>query len=213
MGAGGRAGKVGTAQAPSPTGFFADVLGRATYLLSFAVNGRDRAAIPVGPRPDRSRHDTEPFSDRPAYRPAAGHGECRGADEDPENAREDIAPSLADPATEIIDLEEERNRRLTLPVTVDGHGPYRFMIDTGSEATAITRPIVEVLGHPPAARAIVIGMASRRPADIVELDRLEFGSRVVRNLYAPVLERRHVGADGILGLDALQAFRVLFDFT
>ena len=32
------------------------------------------------------------------------------------------------------------------------------------------------------------------------------------NFAAPVLSREHVGADGIIGLDALQDFRVLIDF-
>jgi predicted aspartyl protease len=60
--------------------------------------------------------------------------------------------------------------------------------------------------------ATLVGMASTRPVEVVELDRLEFGSSVIHNLAAPVLNRNHVGADGIIGLDTLQDFRVLIDF-
>ncbi|MEM9501521.1 MAG: aspartyl protease family protein, partial [Pseudomonadota bacterium] len=37
-------------------------------------------------------------------------------------------------------------------------------------------------------------------------------SHVISGLVSPVLYRNHVGADGIIGLDTLQDFRVLIDF-
>ncbi|MEP3049729.1 MAG: retropepsin-like aspartic protease [Erythrobacter sp.] len=123
-----------------------------------------------------------------------------------------IAPSLTDPNTEILSLEEERNERLTVPVTIDGSGPYNFMIDTGSQATAVTHEINESLGLESLGMATLVGMASRRPVEVVELDRLQLGSSTIHNLAAPVLYRTNIGADGIIGLDSLQDFRVLFDF-
>jgi predicted aspartyl protease len=127
-------------------------------------------------------------------------------------AANDIAPDFTKPQTEVLDLAQERHERLTLPVTIDGSGPYQFMIDTGSQATAVTQGINESLGLESLGMATLVGMASRRPVEVVELDRLEFGSNVIHNLAAPVLNRTHVGADGILGLDTLQDFRVLLDF-
>jgi hypothetical protein len=35
-----------------------------------------------------------------------------------------IAPDLGKPETEIIALQEERNERYTMPVTIGGAGPY-----------------------------------------------------------------------------------------
>jgi len=123
-----------------------------------------------------------------------------------------IAPSLTNPETEILSLEEERNERLTVPVTIDGMGPFDFMIDTGSQATAVTHEINDSLSLESLGTATLVGMASRRSVEVVELDRLEVGSHVIHNLAAPVLNRHHVGADGIIGLDSLQDFRVLLDF-
>ncbi|XUU61861.1 aspartyl protease family protein [Erythrobacter sp. HA6-11] len=123
-----------------------------------------------------------------------------------------IAPNLSDPETELLQLEEERNKRLTLPVNIEGVGPFDFMIDTGSQATVVTHEINERLGLQDAGTAIVVGMASRREVNLVELDGLQFGSRTIDGLTAPVLERAHIGADGIIGLDSLQDMRVLFDF-
>ena len=123
-----------------------------------------------------------------------------------------IAPSLTDPDTEILGLDEDRHDRLTIPVTIDGVGPYDFMIDTGSQATVVTHEINDALDLDSLGMATLIGMASRRSVQLVELDSLEVGERTFHNLAAPVLERTHIGADGIIGLDSLQDLRVLIDF-
>lgn len=125
---------------------------------------------------------------------------------------EAVAPSLADPTTEVIEMQEDRMNRFTLPVLVDGAGPFNFMIDTGSQATALTHQINEGLGLVPTGSATLIGMASTRSVEIVEIDSMSFGGHTVRDLVSPLLDRQHVGADGILGLDSLQDFRVLIDF-
>lgn len=130
----------------------------------------------------------------------------------PRAATETVAPNPNDPATEVLQLEEERNRRLTVPVMIEGSGPYNFMIDTGSQATAVTHQINEGLQLTPFGTATLVGMASRRPVEVVEVDSMTFGSHTIEDLISPVLDRQHVGADGILGLDSLQDFRVLIDF-
>ena len=125
---------------------------------------------------------------------------------------EAIAPNLTDPSTEVIALEEERHDRYTVPVLIEGMGPFNFMIDTGSQATAVTHQINEGLDLTHSGTATLVGMASRRPVDVVEVDEMTFGNHTVYDLLSPVLDRRNVGADGILGLDSLQDFRVLIDF-
>ena len=125
---------------------------------------------------------------------------------------EAIAPNLSDPSTEILALEEERNDRYLVPVMIEGAGPFNFMIDTGSQATAVTHQINEGLDLTHYGRATLVGMASTRPVDVVEVDEITFGNHAVYDLVSPVLDARHVGADGILGLDSLQDFRVLIDF-
>lgn len=114
---------------------------------------------------------------------------------------------------EIIDTVLERYDRLTIPVTIDGVGPFRFMIDTGAQATAITTYVRDRVALEPAGTAILIGMASRGEVELVDVDQLALGSRTINNLLAPVLDRRNVGADGIIGLDSLQGLRVLLDFS
>ncbi|WP_073977198.1 retroviral-like aspartic protease family protein [Erythrobacter donghaensis] len=132
--------------------------------------------------------------------------------EPPDTPPPSAATGIVDPAAETLALEEERYRRLTLPVRVEGTGPFAFMIDTGSQATAITREIRDLVGLAPAGTATLVGMASRREVELASVGRIDFGTNSYTNFAAPVLERANVGADGIIGLDALQDFRVLLDF-
>ena len=131
---------------------------------------------------------------------------------DTEKQEQAVSPNLTNPATDILDLEEERNRRLTVPVLIHGSGPYDFMIDTGSQATAVTHEINQSLSLETLGTARLVGMASERDVEIVEVDSLKVGRHEVFDLVAPVLNKTHLGADGIIGLDSLQDFRVLFDF-
>lgn len=123
-----------------------------------------------------------------------------------------VAPNLSNPETEVLQLDQDAARRFTIPVTIDGSGPYNFMIDTGSQATAVTHEINQDLQLESLGMATLVGMASRREVELVELDSLEVGNQVIHNIHAPLLYRNHVGADGIIGLDSLQDFRVMLDF-
>lgn len=122
------------------------------------------------------------------------------------------AAGLVAAEAEVLALAQERFNRLTLPVLVEGAGPFAFMIDTGSQATAVTHEIRAAAALPPAGKATLIGMASRREVELASVRRIDFGTNSYTNFAAPVLAREHVGADGIIGLDALQDFRVLIDF-
>ena len=127
-------------------------------------------------------------------------------------AEQAVAPNLTGDTTEILELDQDGNKRMTIPVLIDGTGPYDFMIDTGSQATAVTHEINASLGLSPRGTATLVGMASKRAVNLVEVDSLKVGSHEVFDLVAPVLSKMNVGADGIIGLDSLQDFRVLIDF-
>lgn len=122
----------------------------------------------------------------------------------------EVVPSLTDQVV----LTADRYRRLTVPVTIQGQGPFQFMIDTGAQATVITRTLADRLGLGDRRMATLVGMASRRETEIVGITDLQLGSRNFYIQTAPLVEAMHIGgADGILGLDSLQNQRVLFDFT
>jgi predicted aspartyl protease len=124
------------------------------------------------------------------------------------------APVLAGQPNPIADfaIALDRYLRMTVPVTIAGVGPFRFLIDTGAQATVVTDRVADRLLLVPTGRALLVAMGSSRMVETIELDGLEFANRRLDGLTAPLLEARHVGADGILGLDSLQNLRVLMDF-
>jgi len=116
-------------------------------------------------------------------------------------------------SAELIALQRERYERVTVPVTIKGQGPFRFMVDTGAEATVVSSALASRLGLIQRSTATIVGMASRADAQITEIPQLALGSREFFIRSAPILESANIGgADGILGLDSLQDQRVLIDF-
>jgi predicted aspartyl protease len=129
-------------------------------------------------------------------------------------AASDAPLPAGDPeSAELIKLQQERYDRVTVPVTIKGQGPFRFMVDTGAQATVVSSALAERLGLIGRSPATIVGMASRAPAQITEIPQLGLGSREFYIRSAPILEAANIGgADGILGLDSLQDQRVLIDF-
>lgn len=128
--------------------------------------------------------------------------------------RADTLTGIEDiPETEIFDLESERYRRMTVPVTIGDEGPFRFMIDTGAQATVLSRHLADKLQLHDRETALLVGMASRRQVETTAVADVTLGSRRFYVQAAPVVDGAHIGdADGILGLDSLQNQRVLLDF-
>ena len=112
---------------------------------------------------------------------------------------------------EIITAQVDAVRRLSVPVGVDNQPPIGFLIDTGAERTVLGSVIAAGLPGPRRA-ATLVHVAGRSNVQVVEVERLSLGRSVYRGIEAPILPRVTMGVDGILGTDALQDQRVLFDF-
>ena len=115
--------------------------------------------------------------------------------------------------TEVIAAARDANARMTVPVRIGGAGPFRFLLDTGAQNTVVSRDLATRLKLPADRAATLIGVAGILPVETVLLDEVGLGRRSYYGLTAPVLEQRHIGADGIVGLDSLQDQRVLLDFS
>ncbi|MEL7721687.1 retroviral-like aspartic protease family protein [Citromicrobium bathyomarinum] len=130
----------------------------------------------------------------------------------PEVAAAALPEDAAPPAIERVRLREDGNDRLTVPVTIDGSGPYDFLIDTGAQGTILSNRLTGALGMIPSGSATIVSTAGRARVETVRIDSLVFANKDIAGLTTPVLDHGHLGADGILGLDALQGLRVLIDF-
>ncbi len=114
--------------------------------------------------------------------------------------------------TDVIAIRKDQWSRMTVPVKVVEKGPFRFLIDTGSQNTALSTDLAARLSLVPNRKARLISVAGIQMVDMVEIDQIELGRRSYYGLTAPLLQSEHMGADGILGLDSLQDQRVLVDF-
>lgn len=115
---------------------------------------------------------------------------------------------------DVLQMQRERYERMTVPVTIKGEGPFRFMIDTGAQATVLASSLADRLALTERGSAILVGMASRERIETAEIPEFGIGKRTLTILTAPLVERGNIGgADGILGLDSLQGQRVLLDFV
>jgi predicted aspartyl protease len=115
-------------------------------------------------------------------------------------------------SAEVIGLDQDRANRMTVPVSIDGRGPFSFLIDTGSERTVVSSDIAGVLALEFAAIAKLVSIAGSKMVETVYVPELTLGRQNYGEVIAPILESHHIGADGILGLDGLQDQRILFDF-
>lgn len=125
-------------------------------------------------------------------------------------AADDPVPPPINP--ELVQAIADSHDRMTVQVRIGEHGPYRFLIDTGSERTVLSRQIAQTIGMRPAGSGVVVGIAGSQAVPLVELDEISLGKRTYYTLTAPLLEQQHMGAEGIVGLDSLQDQRVLIDF-
>ena len=115
---------------------------------------------------------------------------------------------------EVLKMQRERFERMTVPVTIKGEGPFRFMIDTGAQATVLSIHLADRLELTERRTATLVGMASRRAVETAEIPEFGIGRRTLTIMTAPLVESGNIGgADGILGLDGLQGQRVLLDFV
>jgi predicted aspartyl protease len=114
--------------------------------------------------------------------------------------------------TDIIDGRTDGHDRLTVPVQIGAHGPYRFLVDTGAQNTVLSRSIATEMALPLGRQHRLVGVAGTQMVDTVQIEQIDLGRRSYFDLLAPLLDRDNIGADGILGIDSLQQQRVLIDF-
>ncbi|WP_133366191.1 aspartyl protease family protein [Qipengyuania sediminis] len=102
--------------------------------------------------------------------------------------------------------------RMTVGVRVNGTGPYRFVVDSGADTSVVGERLASALALEPGRRVILNSITDTQLVDRVKVDELELGPTRVHDLELPVLRDRDLGAEGMLGLDALVEQRLMLDF-
>jgi predicted aspartyl protease len=103
--------------------------------------------------------------------------------------------------------------RMSVPVTINGSGPFSFLVDTGSERTVISRELAGALQLGAGPKTRMHSVAGSGNVATVIIPRLELSRRTVKGIAAPALPQHHIGAAGMLGIDSLKSQHILFDFA
>lgn len=101
---------------------------------------------------------------------------------------------------------------MTVRVTVNDQGPYRFMVDSGADRSVMGAGVARQLGLPSIGQVTLHGTAGSSVVDTVKVGRLAFGRSDIRDIVVPALPEKYLGAQGLLGIDALSGQRLMFDF-
>ena len=100
---------------------------------------------------------------------------------------------------------------------VNGAGPFRFLVDTGSSHTAVGDALARRLGLQAVAKAEIVSAAGHSMRPVVRLGRTAVGAAARRDLLASVLPSAELGrlggdVDGVLGQDFLGDFDYTLDY-
>ena len=111
---------------------------------------------------------------------------------------------------------ERGHDAIVLAVRLNGRGPFRPLLDTGSTHTAVSPKTAEALGAPVVAKAPMGSAAGSRMTLVVRIRSLEVGPVSVDGLLASVIDLGEIPdadrIDGVIGHDALGTLRYTIDF-
>jgi hypothetical protein len=107
--------------------------------------------------------------------------------------------------------------QIAIPVTINGSGPYEFMVDTGSQLTVIDPALAAQLRLEPDGSTGLTAVSSSLQAQLVMPERVEAASHSVSKLLVAVsslgqIQATHPNVRGILGETFLAHFDLLIDY-
>jgi predicted aspartyl protease len=114
--------------------------------------------------------------------------------------------------TQDVRFRDAGGDRMTVPVRLGGSGPYRFLVDTGADRSAVSSAIASRLALASAGSAELHSSSGVTTVATARVPSLEFTRPAQKAIEAAVLESVNMGADGIVGSDVLGSQRVQFDF-
>ena len=126
-----------------------------------------------------------------------------------------IPPAVIDNTLEITGdavAAEQLKTRMFIPVEINGQGPFRFLVDSGADRSVIGSDLAARLNLPAGNIVKLQGMAGAAQVGTVHIDTLKLGASTIPSIAAPALPERYLGAQGLVGIDALADQRLMLDF-
>lgn len=120
-----------------------------------------------------------------------------------------VTSTLADG---VLDSWVDIHGRPTAKVTINGQGPFQFLVDTGSAATVIAERHVAALDAYALGKITVMGATGEGVMPLVELSSFQTGVVTKADIPVVVLPDKALGReDGIIGADVFTGRRLVFD--
>jgi predicted aspartyl protease len=147
---------------------------------------------------------------------AAGLAPATAASAQTATTRLDAVPGVPeiDKSTQAEDVKfkDDSENRMTVPVRLSGLGPYDFLVDTGADRSAISHQLIARLGIQKSGEVSLHSLSGASSISTARLSDVQLTRVPEPSIDAAVLDRDHMGADGIVGVDLLRSQRVQFDF-
>lgn len=127
-------------------------------------------------------------------------------------------PAFAgDKARPAVPLDIDAHGAVVLDVLVNGGGPYRFMLDTGTSRSIVSTTLAQALRAPVVAKSEIVTNAGTEMRLVVSLESLSVAAARVGRVLASVLPDARLAdigpnVRGVLGQDFLSAFNYTLDY-
>ena len=114
----------------------------------------------------------------------------------------------------VAPTRRDRIGRIWAPVYLNGQGPFRLVLDTGANRSAVIQTVADTLGERARSTATVRvrGVTGTTMAPVIRVDRMEIGELLLQPAVLPVVPDVFGGAEGVLGNEGLRDKRIVIDF-
>jgi predicted aspartyl protease len=116
-----------------------------------------------------------------------------------------IPPATLDDSLDVVGdplAARQVKARMLVDVRVEGQGPFRFLVDSGADRSVVGAGLARALALPAAGTATLQSVAGTSAVATVR----------ITGIVAPALAEANLGAQGVLGIDALADQRLMFDY-
>ena len=129
------------------------------------------------------------------------------------DALQEVTVSAPEPRY-VAPTRRDRIGRIWAPVMLNGKGPFRLVLDTGANRSAIIERVATALGDGARtdSKVRLRGVTGTSIVPVVRIDSMEIGDMLLAPVKLPVVLDVFGGADGILGTEGLRDKRIVIDF-
>jgi predicted aspartyl protease len=131
---------------------------------------------------------------------------------DPTDGAEEVVVSAPEPRYVAPTLRDKIGR-VWAPVMINGQGPFRLVLDTGANSSAVIQSLATRIGAPLDSKPVrLLGATGTSLVPTISVDSIEVGDLWLGDRKVAIVEDVFGGAEGVLGADGLSDKRIFIDF-